>query len=37
MWHVTLTWIEIFRMESGKALEGWVESDTKTLIDQLDT
>jgi steroid delta-isomerase-like uncharacterized protein len=32
---VTTTWIEIFRMESGKAVEGWVESDTKTLMDQL--
>lgn len=32
---VTVTWIEIFRMESGKAVEGWVESDTKTLMDQL--
>jgi steroid delta-isomerase-like uncharacterized protein len=34
---VTVTWIEIFRMESGKAVEGWVESDTKSLIDQLST
>jgi steroid delta-isomerase-like uncharacterized protein len=32
---VTATWIEIFRMESGRAVEGWVESDTKMLIDQL--
>ena len=32
---VTTTWIEIFRMESGKAVEGWVESDTKGLMDQL--
>jgi len=32
---VTATWIEIFRMESGKAVEGWVESDTKMLMDQL--
>ena len=32
---VTVTWIEIFRMESGKAVEGWVESDTKALMDQL--
>ena len=29
------TWIEIFRMESGKAVEGWVESDTRSLIEQL--
>ena len=33
---VTTTWIEIFRLESGKAVEGWVESDSKTLMDQLD-
>ena len=33
---VTTTWIEIFRLESGKAVEGWVESDTKALMDQLD-
>jgi len=32
---VTTTWIEIFRMESGKAVEGWVETDTKSLIDQM--
>ena len=32
---VTSTWIEIFRKESGKAVEGWVETDTKMLIDQL--
>jgi len=32
---VTATWIEIFRMEAGKAVEGWVEADTKMLMDQL--
>lgn len=32
---VTTTWIEIFRMESGKAVEGWVETDTKRLLDQM--
>ncbi len=32
---VTTTWIEIFRLESGKAVEGWVETDTKGLLDQL--
>jgi predicted ester cyclase len=32
---VTVTWIEIFRMESGKAVEGWLESDTYKLMDQL--
>jgi len=34
---VTGTWIEISRIESGKAVEGWVESDTKSLMDQLGT
>ena len=34
---VTTTWIEIFRMKSGKAVEGWVESDTKGLTEQLST
>ncbi len=33
---VTITWIEIFRLESGKAVEGWIESDSKALMDQLD-
>jgi len=33
---VTTTWIEIFRLESGKAVEGWIESDSKALMDQLD-
>jgi steroid delta-isomerase-like uncharacterized protein len=32
---VTTTWIEIFRMEDGKAAEGWLESDTATLRNQL--
>jgi steroid delta-isomerase-like uncharacterized protein len=32
---VTTTWIEIFRMENGKAAEGWVESDYATLRSQL--
>ncbi|MCW2810578.1 MAG: hypothetical protein JWP61_1036 [Friedmanniella sp.] len=32
---VTASWIEIFRMESGKAVEGWVETDTQGLADQL--
>ena len=32
---VTTTWIEIFRMENGKAAEGWLETDTATLRDQL--
>jgi steroid delta-isomerase-like uncharacterized protein len=32
---VTTTWIEIFRMENGKAVEGWLESDTATLLKQL--
>jgi steroid delta-isomerase-like uncharacterized protein len=34
---VTTTWIEIFRMESSKAVEGWVETDTKSFMDQLDS
>jgi steroid delta-isomerase-like uncharacterized protein len=33
--YVTTTWIEIFRLESGRAVEGWVEADTKGLMDQL--
>jgi predicted ester cyclase len=28
---VTTTWIEIFRMENGKAAESWLESDSATL------
>ncbi|MCW2848125.1 MAG: hypothetical protein JWR90_2099 [Marmoricola sp.] len=32
---VTTTWIEIFRMENGKAAEGWLESDSATLRSQL--
>jgi predicted ester cyclase len=32
---VTTTWIEIFRMENGKAAEGWIESDSATLRNQL--
>ena len=32
---VTTTWIEIFRLEGGKAVEGWVETDVKQLQDQL--
>jgi steroid delta-isomerase-like uncharacterized protein len=32
---VTTTWIELFRMENGKAAEGWLESDSATLHSQL--
>lgn len=32
---VTATWIEIFRMENGKAAEGWLESDPEALRGQL--
>jgi steroid delta-isomerase-like uncharacterized protein len=32
---VTTSWIEIFRLEEGKAVEGWVETDVKHLLDQL--
>jgi predicted ester cyclase len=29
------SWIEIFRLENGKAVEGWLEADTKRFLDQL--
>jgi predicted ester cyclase len=32
---VTTTWIEIFRMQDGKAVEGWVETDMKRFLDQI--
>jgi steroid delta-isomerase-like uncharacterized protein len=32
---VATTWIEIFRMEDGKAVEGWLESDPAVLRRQL--
>ena len=32
---VTATWIEIFRLKEGKAVEGWVETDVRQLFDQL--
>jgi len=32
---VTMTWIEIFRLVDGKAVEGWVETDMQHLMDQL--
>jgi len=32
---VTTTWIEIFRLQDGKAVEGWVETDMQHLMDQL--
>jgi predicted ester cyclase len=32
---VTATWIEIFRLRSGKAVEGWVETDTRRMLDQM--
>ncbi len=32
---VTTTWIEIFRLQDGKAVEGWVETDMQRLVDQL--
>jgi len=31
----TATWIEIFRIEGRKAVEGWVETDTRALLTQL--
>ena len=32
---VTTTWIEIFRMENGKAAEGWLELDPATFRNQI--
>jgi len=32
---VTMTWIEIFAIRDGKAVEGWVETDMQHLLDQL--
>jgi len=32
---VTSTWIEIFRIEEGRAVEGWLETDWTALLDQL--
>jgi len=32
---VESTWIEIFRLESGKAVEGWLETDMHRLLDQI--
>jgi predicted ester cyclase len=32
---MTATWIEIFRIHSGKAVEGWVETDTRRLLNQI--
>jgi predicted ester cyclase len=32
---VTTSWIEIFRIQDGKAVEGWVETNLQHLLDQL--
>jgi steroid delta-isomerase-like uncharacterized protein len=32
---IRTTWIEIFRMQDGKAVEGWVETDIKRFEEQL--
>jgi steroid delta-isomerase-like uncharacterized protein len=32
---VTTTWIEIFRLEAGKAVEGWLEANVQQLLGQL--
>ena len=32
---VVSTWIEIFRLEAGKAVEGWLETDQRRLLDQI--
>jgi predicted ester cyclase len=29
---ITSTWIEIFRVEDGKAVEGWLETDARHLV-----
>jgi predicted ester cyclase len=33
---VTMTWIEIFRMQDGRAAEGWLETDTADFFRQLE-
>lgn len=30
-----ITWMDIFRIENGKAIEAWLEMDTKRFLDQL--
>ena len=32
---VVTTWIEIFRIDDGKAIEGWLETDRKRFEEQL--
>ncbi len=32
---VKITWIEIFRMENGKAVEAWAETDSRLFLEQL--
>jgi len=32
---MTATWIEIFRIQSGRAVEDWVETDTRRLLNQI--
>jgi steroid delta-isomerase-like uncharacterized protein len=32
---VATTWIEIFHLQDGKAVEGWLETDMQSLVDQL--
>jgi steroid delta-isomerase-like uncharacterized protein len=31
---ITSTWIEIFRIENGKAVEGWLETDARHLLNE---
>jgi|tagenome__1003787_1003787.scaffolds.fasta_scaffold20664449_1 steroid delta-isomerase-like uncharacterized protein len=31
----TAGWIEIFRIDGGKAVEGWIETDTRRLLEEL--
>ena len=33
--HMELTWIEILRLENGKAVEAWSEADMTPVLDQL--
>jgi predicted ester cyclase len=32
---VTKSWIEIFRLESGKAVGGWLQTDMQRLLEQV--
>jgi predicted ester cyclase len=32
---ITVTWIDIFRIEDGKLVEAWLETDSRLFIEQL--